>query len=135
MELGGRRVRVGWAQKNTSLCVSGLEPGITIQMLVAEFGRYGPLDKELTTIKPEGETEFCLMISIIPSITGRARPGLVNLTATICRHSSPCLRFFRFGAILLRCSSGLSCFVGKFLLIVRLFGGGIDSFDQRMIRV
>ncbi|CAM9245006.1 unnamed protein product, partial [Ectocarpus fasciculatus] len=56
VELGGRRVRVGWAQKNTSLCVGGLEGGaITTEMLVREFARFGPLDKELTTIKPGGE--------------------------------------------------------------------------------
>lgn len=55
VELGGRRVRVGWAQKNTSLYVSGLNAGITTDMLVREFARFGPLDKELTTIKPGGE--------------------------------------------------------------------------------
>ncbi|CAN0489686.1 unnamed protein product, partial [Hapterophycus canaliculatus] len=53
VELGGRRVRVGWAQKNTSLYVTGLEAGetITTEMLVREFARFGPLDKELTAIK------------------------------------------------------------------------------------
>lgn len=49
-------MRVGWAQKNTSLYVGGLEGGaITTEMLVREFARFGPLDKELTTIKPGGE--------------------------------------------------------------------------------
>ncbi len=47
---------MGWAQKNTSLYVSGLEGGaITTEMLVREFARFGPLDKELTNIKPGGE--------------------------------------------------------------------------------
>lgn len=57
VELGGRRVRVGWAQKNTSLYVTGLEAGgtITTEMLVREFARFGPLDKELTAIKPGGK--------------------------------------------------------------------------------
>ncbi|CAM9600875.1 unnamed protein product [Ascophyllum nodosum] len=49
VELGGRRVRVGWAQKNTSLHVSGLDNSISTEMLVREFSRFGPLDKELTT--------------------------------------------------------------------------------------
>lgn len=48
-------MRVGWAQKNTSLYVGGLEPEITTEMLVREFARFGPLDKELTAIKPGGE--------------------------------------------------------------------------------
>lgn len=56
VELGGRRVRVGWAQKNTSLHVTGLEPSITTEMLLREFSRFGPLDKDLTAItsKPGG---------------------------------------------------------------------------------
>ncbi|CAM9146720.1 unnamed protein product, partial [Ectocarpus sp. 8 AP-2014] len=59
VELGGRRVRVGWAQKNTSLYVGGLEGGaITTEMLVREFARFGPLDKELTTIKPGAKFGF-----------------------------------------------------------------------------
>lgn len=59
VELGGRRVRVGWAQKNTSLYVTGLDAGATIttEMLVREFARFGPLDKELTAIKPGGKCE------------------------------------------------------------------------------
>lgn len=66
MELGGRRVRVGWAQKNTSLYVGGLEPGITTQMLIGEFARFGPLDKELTAIKPGGKT---LILKFLPLCT------------------------------------------------------------------
>ncbi|CAM9238434.1 unnamed protein product, partial [Laminaria digitata] len=58
VELGGRRVRVGWAQKNTSLCVAGLDPSVTTDMLVREFGRFGPLDKDLTTIKPGAKCGF-----------------------------------------------------------------------------
>ncbi|CAM9355189.1 unnamed protein product, partial [Scytosiphon promiscuus] len=60
VELGGRRVRVGWAQKNTSLYVTGLEAGgtITTEMLVREFARFGPLDKELTAIKPGAKVGF-----------------------------------------------------------------------------
>lgn len=53
-------MRVGWAQKNTSLYVGGLDGGqgavaITTEMLQREFARFGPLDKELTAIKPGGE--------------------------------------------------------------------------------
>lgn len=49
-------MRVGWAQKNTSLYVGGLEGGaITTELLQREFARFGPLDKELTAIRPGGE--------------------------------------------------------------------------------
>lgn len=51
-------MRVGWAQKNTSLNVGGLEAAggaITTEMLQREFAKFGPLDKELTAIKPGGE--------------------------------------------------------------------------------
>lgn len=51
-------MRVGWAQKNTSLYVGGLEGGaITTELLQREFARFGPLDKDLTAIKPGGERE------------------------------------------------------------------------------
>lgn len=64
VELGGRRVRVGWAQKNTSLSIGGLDGGaITTEMLVREFARFGPLDKELTSIKPGGENStYCCSV-------------------------------------------------------------------------
>eukprot|EP00903_Cladosiphon_okamuranus_P008716 g8349.t1 len=61
VELGGRRVRVGWAQKNTSLYVGGLEAAggaITTEMLQREFARFGPLDKELTAIKSGAKVGF-----------------------------------------------------------------------------
>ena len=78
VELGGRRVRVGWAQKNTSLCVGGLDPSVTTDMLVREFGRFGPLDKDLTTIKPGGENRTAPpppTIIAAPRATGeRAHP-------------------------------------------------------------
>ncbi|CAM9180331.1 unnamed protein product, partial [Discosporangium mesarthrocarpum] len=57
-DLGGRCVRVGWAQKNTSLYVGGLEAGVTEEALTKEFSRFGPLEKELTSIKPNGKFGF-----------------------------------------------------------------------------
>ena len=59
-------MRVGWAQKNTSLCVGGLNPSVTTDMLVREFGRFGPLDKDLTTIKPGGENEPADLQPLLP---------------------------------------------------------------------
>eukprot|EP00611_Tribonema_gayanum_P030023 TRINITY_DN821_c0_g1_i1.p1 TRINITY_DN821_c0_g1~~TRINITY_DN821_c0_g1_i1.p1 ORF type:complete len:775 (+),score=200.61 TRINITY_DN821_c0_g1_i1:165-2489(+) len=53
-ELRGRRVRVGWAQKNTSLFCGALPEDTTNQQLRALFGQFGPLDEEHTNVVRAG---------------------------------------------------------------------------------
>ncbi|CAN0122081.1 unnamed protein product, partial [Phaeothamnion confervicola] len=50
-ELHGRKVRVGWAQKNTSLFVGGLDDIVTTEALRLMFAEYGPIDEEHTYVK------------------------------------------------------------------------------------
>mmetsp|Transcript_22208 Transcript_22208/g.27897 ORF Transcript_22208/g.27897 Transcript_22208/m.27897 type:complete len:558 (+) Transcript_22208:194-1867(+) len=45
-EIHGRKVRLGWAQKNTSLFVGGLDETITLQAFLEAFKEYGPVEEE-----------------------------------------------------------------------------------------
>mmetsp|Transcript_17173 Transcript_17173/g.25428 ORF Transcript_17173/g.25428 Transcript_17173/m.25428 type:complete len:655 (-) Transcript_17173:221-2185(-) len=54
-ELRGRRVRVGWAQKNTSLYVGNLHEDITIEDIKTVFGQFGELDEEHTFVMSGGK--------------------------------------------------------------------------------
>jgi len=50
-EIGGRRVRLGWAQKNTSLYVGGVDDSLTLESFVEVFGQFGPLELESTFLR------------------------------------------------------------------------------------
>jgi RNA recognition motif-containing protein len=43
-EVHGRRLRVGWAQKNAALTVTGLPGGVTAEQLKALFSPFGALE-------------------------------------------------------------------------------------------
>jgi RNA recognition motif-containing protein len=49
--VGGRAIRVGWAQKNTNLFIGDLDPAITSEQLREVFRRFGPLYEEETFVK------------------------------------------------------------------------------------
>ncbi|CAM9682154.1 unnamed protein product [Chrysoparadoxa australica] len=71
--LGGRRLRVGWAQKNSSLYVTGLAPGVTVEVLNQCFERFGPLDKGASFVDIQGESQ-----QLPPHQPGRCRYGLIK---------------------------------------------------------
>lgn len=52
--VGGRTIRVGWAQKNTNLFIANLDPHVTSALLRETFTVYGPLYFEETFVKPNG---------------------------------------------------------------------------------
>jgi len=49
--VGGRAIRIGWAQKNTNLFVGDLDPSITSEQLREVFRRFGPIYEEETFVK------------------------------------------------------------------------------------
>jgi len=49
--IGGRAIRLGWAQKNTNLFVGDLDPSVTTEMLRETFAQFGPIYKEETFVK------------------------------------------------------------------------------------
>jgi len=49
--IGGRAIRLGWAQKNTNLFVGDLDPSVTTEMLREAFAKFGPIYKEETFVK------------------------------------------------------------------------------------
>jgi len=49
--IGGRAIRLGWAQKNTNLFVGDLDPSVTTELLREAFAKYGPIYKEETFVK------------------------------------------------------------------------------------
>lgn len=53
-EIAGRRIRLGWAQKNTTLFVGDLDGTITTQQLRDVFSQFGPLIVEETFVKSPG---------------------------------------------------------------------------------
>lgn len=50
-EIQGRRIRVGWAQRNTMLFVGDLDETVTLEVLAEAFGRFGPLLPEQTYVR------------------------------------------------------------------------------------
>jgi RNA recognition motif-containing protein len=54
MELGGRTIRVGWAQKNTNLFVGDLDPRIDADHLKTIFKQFGPIYNDDTFVKRNG---------------------------------------------------------------------------------
>lgn len=50
-EIQGRRIRVGWAQRNTMLFVGDLDETVTLDVLAEAFGRFGPLLPEHTYVR------------------------------------------------------------------------------------
>lgn len=53
-DIAGRRIRLGWAQKNTTLFVGDLDGTITTQQLRDVFSQFGPLIVEETFVKSPG---------------------------------------------------------------------------------
>ncbi|KAG5180401.1 hypothetical protein JKP88DRAFT_323754 [Tribonema minus] len=53
-EVHGRRIRVGWAQKNAALAVSGLPDGVTAEQVKALFRPFGALEEENTQLMTDG---------------------------------------------------------------------------------
>lgn len=45
-EIGGRSVRINWAQKTTFLFVSGVDDGVSLEQVKHVFREFGPLDEE-----------------------------------------------------------------------------------------
>lgn len=50
-EIQGRRIRVGWAQRNTMLFIGDLDDSITLQTLTDTFSRFGQLLDEHTYVR------------------------------------------------------------------------------------
>ncbi len=50
-EVQGRRIRVGWAQRNSALFVGDLDETITVEALAEAFGRFGQLLHEHTYVR------------------------------------------------------------------------------------
>lgn len=50
-EIQGRRIRVGWAQRNTMLFVGDLDETVTLEVLAEAFRRFGPLLPEHTYVR------------------------------------------------------------------------------------
>ena len=46
-DLHGRKIRVGWAQKNTSLFIANLHDAVTTEQLKTIFRPFGELDEVL----------------------------------------------------------------------------------------
>lgn len=49
--VGGRAIRIGWAQKNTNLFIGDLDPTITSAQLRDVFRQFGPIYEEETFVK------------------------------------------------------------------------------------
>lgn len=49
--VGGRAIRIGWAQKNTNLFIGDLDPTITSAQLREVFRQFGPIYEEETFVK------------------------------------------------------------------------------------
>jgi len=49
--VGGRAIRIGWAQKNTNLFIGDLDSTITSEQLREVFRQYGPIYEEETFVK------------------------------------------------------------------------------------
>eukprot|EP00808_Paulinella_micropora_P001391 g11980.t1 len=49
--LGGRKIRLGWAQKNTTLFIGDLDGNTSTEELQAAFRKFGPLVEEETFVK------------------------------------------------------------------------------------
>jgi len=49
--VGGRAIRIGWAQKNTNLFIGDLDPSITSAQLREVFRQFGPIYEEETFVK------------------------------------------------------------------------------------
>jgi len=50
-EVGGRKIRIGWAQKNTTLFIGDLDGTITTPQLREIFSKFGPVVEEETFVK------------------------------------------------------------------------------------
>lgn len=50
-DIQGRRIRVGWAQRNTMLFVGDLDQTITLEVLSDTFSRFGQLLDEHTYVR------------------------------------------------------------------------------------
>jgi len=58
-EIGGRRIRLGWAQKNATLFIAELDPKITTEDLRREFSRFGPVVEDETFVRrSKGPSRF-----------------------------------------------------------------------------
>eukprot|EP00624_Nannochloropsis_granulata_P001856 evm.model.NODE_19077_length_29818_cov_28.928265.8 len=51
VEIQGRRIRVGWAQRNTALFIGDLDASTTIDDLHRAFGLFGPLYEDQTYLR------------------------------------------------------------------------------------
>lgn len=51
VEIGNRKIRIGWAQKNTTLFVGDLDGTISTEQLRSIFGKFGPLVEDETFVK------------------------------------------------------------------------------------
>jgi len=49
--IGGRAIRIGWAQKNTNLFIGDLDPSVTSDQLREAFSAFGPIYAEETFVK------------------------------------------------------------------------------------
>lgn len=49
--VGGRSIRIGWAQKNTNLFIGDLDPSVTSEQLREAFSAFGPIYTEETFVK------------------------------------------------------------------------------------
>lgn len=60
-ELEGRKIRIGWAQRNTTLKVTNLDPNVSADEYYALFAQYGPVIATETFFQPEkkfGQVRF-----------------------------------------------------------------------------
>ena len=72
-KLGGRPIRVGWAQKNTNLFVGDLDNSVSDEMLRSAFRAFGPIVTEDTFVKAR---------PLFFSALGAQKPLVVVLTTT-----------------------------------------------------
>jgi len=56
--IGNRQIRVGWAQKNTTLFIGELDGSVTTEMLREAFAKLGPLFEHDTFVKSAGTFGF-----------------------------------------------------------------------------
>uniref|UniRef100_A0A7S2RBD6 RRM domain-containing protein n=2 Tax=Rhizochromulina marina TaxID=1034831 RepID=A0A7S2RBD6_9STRA len=105
-EVAGRRVRVGWAMKNSTLVVKDLDPGLSEEDLLNAFARFGPLDLDQSGVRPaepcseEEEAGGSTALQAVFKFTQRthAESAKQNLSGMMLASSSAPLRVDWAGA-------------------------------------
>jgi len=72
VEIGARKIRLGWAQKNTTLFIGDLDGFVTTQQLQEAFQKYGPIIEDETFVK-NGNGKFGFVRFVNRSDAERAK--------------------------------------------------------------